>query len=70
MSSSGNTSVKADRSAEFEKIYGENGAWVKLFQNGSGYLGTELLLDSKAALSVPDNRSLGFEVDYETFLSS
>jgi heme-degrading monooxygenase HmoA len=38
--------VKADRTAEFENIYGENGAWVELFKNGNGYLGTVLLRDT------------------------
>ncbi|MGB8984580.1 MAG: antibiotic biosynthesis monooxygenase family protein [Anaerolineales bacterium] len=39
--------VKADRVAEFEEIYGAEGVWVQLFQKGTGYLGTELLRDSK-----------------------
>jgi heme-degrading monooxygenase HmoA len=37
--------VKADCVAEFEKSYGEDGAWVELFKNGNGFLGTELLSD-------------------------
>ena len=39
--------VKADRVAEFEEIYGAEGVWVQLFQKGTGYLGTQLLRDSK-----------------------
>jgi heme-degrading monooxygenase HmoA len=35
--------VKAACTAEFEKIYGNNGDWVELFQRESGYAGTELL---------------------------
>ena len=62
--------VKADRSAEFEKIYGENGVWVKLFKNGSGYLGTELLLDSRQLPRYLTIDRWASEVDYETFLSS
>ena len=38
--------IKAERAAEFERIYGEAGAWVELFKKGRGYLGTELLRDS------------------------
>lgn len=29
--------------AEFEVAYGPEGAWARLFQNGAGYLGTQLL---------------------------
>lgn len=29
--------------AEFEVAYGPDGAWARLFRNGAGYLGTELL---------------------------
>jgi heme-degrading monooxygenase HmoA len=39
--------VKADRVAEFEEIYSAEGAWVQLFQKGTGYLGTQLLRDSQ-----------------------
>ena len=61
--------VKAEQLAEFEKIYGEDGAWVELFQKQSGYLGTELLHD-------PQNRERYITIDrwsssadYEVFLS-
>ena len=37
--------VNLEKVADFEKIYGENGAWTDLFQRGIGYLGTELLVD-------------------------
>jgi heme-degrading monooxygenase HmoA len=39
--------VKADCNTEFEKIYGENGDWVELFQKERGYAGTELLHDEQ-----------------------
>lgn len=35
--------VREERQAEFETIYAPNGAWSKLFKNGTGYLGTELI---------------------------
>lgn len=35
--------VKVDYVAEFEKTYGESGAWMELFLHDHGYLGTELL---------------------------
>ena len=37
--------VKTEHLENFEKIYGEGGAWTDLFQRGTGYLGTELLVD-------------------------
>ena len=37
--------VKEERLKDFERIYGEHGAWTDLFQRGIGYLGTELLVD-------------------------
>jgi heme-degrading monooxygenase HmoA len=41
--------VRADSNAEFEEVYGENGAWVELFQEESGYADTELLQDEQDA---------------------
>ncbi len=37
--------VKQEAQADFERIYGPQGEWVHLFQNGEGYLGTELHQD-------------------------
>src|SRR4051812_587428 len=37
--------VQLEQVADFENIYGEHGAWTDLFQRGTGYLGTELLVD-------------------------
>jgi heme-degrading monooxygenase HmoA len=37
--------VKSARQREFEKAYGPQGEWVKLFSQGKGYLGTELHQD-------------------------
>ena len=34
--------VKAGEEARFEAVYGPNGDWARCFQQGSGYLGTEL----------------------------
>lgn len=39
--------VRAERVAEFEELYSATGAWAKLFQRSKGYLGTELLFDTK-----------------------
>jgi len=39
--------VKVDCTADFEKIYGESGDWVELFQKESGYAATELLRDEQ-----------------------
>jgi heme-degrading monooxygenase HmoA len=32
-----------DRESEFERAYGPSGEWTRLFQQGEGYLSTELL---------------------------
>lgn len=34
--------VAADRAAEFERIYGRDGAWAALFRRAPGYVRTEL----------------------------
>jgi heme-degrading monooxygenase HmoA len=38
--------IKQGRKLEFEHCYGPSGPWAKLFQQGQGYLGTELLHDA------------------------
>jgi heme-degrading monooxygenase HmoA len=35
--------VRAGMEAEFERLYGDQGAWMKLFREQPGYLGTELM---------------------------
>lgn len=37
--------VRSDRREEFERHYGPQGSWVRLFRQAAGYLGTELLHD-------------------------
>jgi heme-degrading monooxygenase HmoA len=37
--------VAAERRAEFERVYGPDGEWVKLFRRSPDYLGTDLLRD-------------------------
>lgn len=37
--------VRGGSEAEFEKRYGTEGDWVRLFRRGEGYLGTALLRD-------------------------
>ena len=32
-----------NRKREFERAYDSSGEWIRLFQHGEGYLGTELL---------------------------
>lgn len=39
--------VAAGKVREFERAYGVEGEWVKLFRNGPGYEGTALLHDSE-----------------------
>lgn len=37
--------VRGGREAEFERRYGSEGDWVRLFRRGEGYVGTALLRD-------------------------
>ncbi len=39
--------VKPGAKAKFERIYGPEGDWVRLFRQGKGYVGTELIRDAK-----------------------
>jgi heme-degrading monooxygenase HmoA len=39
--------VDADRAPEFERHYGPDGAWVALFREAPGYVGTTLLRDRR-----------------------
>lgn len=42
--------VRADRQAEFERHYGPEGPWVKLFQRAPGYIESRLLQDRSQPL--------------------
>ena len=35
--------VRPEREEEFERVYGPSGAWARLFKEGEGYIGTQLL---------------------------
>jgi len=41
--------VRPEHLLEFEKFYGRNGAWAKLFNKSTDYLGTDLLRDKTDA---------------------
>lgn len=34
--------VRAGSAADFERIYGQDGAWARLFSRAEGFIGTEL----------------------------
>ena len=38
--------VRAGQESQFEKAYGPDGAWARLFRQGKGYLGTQLARNS------------------------
>jgi len=61
--------VKADRVAEFEKIYSTTGAWAELFKKGKGFLRTELLRDEKHPHLFITIDQWASSEDYESFLS-
>jgi len=60
--------VKAECVAEFEEAYGEAGAWIELFQQSRGYLGTELLRASNHHYLTIDRWES--KKDYGLFLST
>lgn len=37
--------IVPEKRKEFEEVYGTNGAWVRMFQTDSNYIGTELIRD-------------------------
>jgi heme-degrading monooxygenase HmoA len=39
--------VKRGQEAAFRRAYGQEGEWVRLFRNSTGYLSTELLWDER-----------------------
>jgi heme-degrading monooxygenase HmoA len=39
--------VRPGSEDEFQRVYGPDGEWARLFASGAGYLGTELLLDGE-----------------------
>jgi heme-degrading monooxygenase HmoA len=39
--------VRLGKEAEFERVYGPDGDWAQLFRQAKGYLGTELVQDSR-----------------------
>lgn len=41
--------VAPGRTGDFERVYGPDGDWARLFARSAGYLGTELLKDSLRA---------------------
>ena len=60
--------VKYDFIEEFEKIYGADGAWAKLFKRSNGYKNTELLHDSANERRFVTIDSWISRSAYETFL--
>ena len=61
--------VDPERVESFERAYGSSGAWATLFTRGTGYLGTELLLEvgRKGHYLTIDRWSS--REDYDRFLS-
>ena len=49
--------INPERKNEFEKLYGEDGEWIKLFKKYDGYIRTELLKDL-------NNENNYFTIDY------
>lgn len=61
--------VRDGREAEFEALYGPEGAWVALFRGHAGYLGTELLRDTDGGRYLTLDRWASQEA-YAAFLAA
>ena len=61
--------VKEECVAQFEKIYGGNGAWAELFGRSSNYLGTELLRHTSQPLHYITMDRWSSATDFDSFLS-
>lgn len=53
----------------FEELYGPNGQWVKLFQRGEGYLGTQLIKEIKESGQYVTIDTWESQTLYEKFLA-
>lgn len=62
--------VKSEQQAEFERVYASDGAWAKLFKNGAGYLGTELLRSAQQAETYVTIDKWTSQAAYESFLQT
>ena len=60
--------VKAERAAEFERIYSSDGAWAELFRKAEGYLSTELLRDPNRPHRYLTMDRWASPQDYDSFL--
>ncbi|HSL43947.1 MAG TPA: antibiotic biosynthesis monooxygenase [Anaerolineales bacterium] len=61
--------VKTAHAAEFENIYSSTGAWAKLFQESTGFLGTKLLRDYSDNQHYLTIDHWASQQDYEAFRS-
>jgi heme-degrading monooxygenase HmoA len=59
--------VQPGQEAAFEALYGQDGAWVALFREQPGYLGTELLRGERLGhyLTLDRWRSAGDYTDFQ-----
>jgi heme-degrading monooxygenase HmoA len=61
--------VHAGREGDFAALYGDEGAWVALFREYAGYLGTELLRDSGTGRFITIDRWTS-QAGYDAFLAA
>jgi heme-degrading monooxygenase HmoA len=59
--------VKPAQTDAFERHYGAAGTWVEFFRRGTGYIGTDLLRDESAYMTIDRWTS---KTDYERFRSA
>jgi heme-degrading monooxygenase HmoA len=65
--------VRDGSNAEFEKVYGADGDWVKLFRRSSGYVKTDLIRDQtnpKRYITIDHWRSRRDYCEFRTVFSA
>ncbi|HEY3221232.1 MAG TPA: antibiotic biosynthesis monooxygenase [Gemmatimonadales bacterium] len=62
--------VKPEQARAFERLYGPEGDWVRLFQRAPGYAGTELRRETHRAAHYLTIDRWGSRADYQRFRDS
>jgi heme-degrading monooxygenase HmoA len=60
--------IQEHNRAAFEELYGQAGKWVQLFENGAGYIATELVKDVSQPTAYVTIDTWSSQEKYETFL--
>lgn len=62
--------VRLDRLVDFERIYGPDGDWDRLFKTATGFIGTELLRDRDDHSRFFTIDTWSSQADFEAFVAA